>query len=91
MVARGPDKGELIVSWGMPIRPDVVATVIFEGPGAGKAAAIVNYDASPKAGPHATLRGLPSGRRVCLSATHLVSLEDSITNAASREVCAVPR
>jgi serine/threonine protein kinase len=89
VVAQGPHKSELIVSWTMPIRPDVVATVIYEGAGA-KARAIVNYNASPKAVPRATLRGLPSGQQVCLSAAHLVSLDDVITNAAGRPVCAVP-
>ena len=90
VVAQGPDKRELTVSWSMPIRPDVVATVIYEGAGA-KARAIVNYINSPKAVTQATLRGLPSGQQVCLSAAHLVSLGDKITNAFSRPVCAVPR
>lgn len=74
----------------MLIRPDVVATVIYDGAGA-KARAIVNYDTSPRAAPQATLRGLPSGRRVCLSAAHLISLDDRVTNAVRRAVCAVPR
>ena len=90
VVAPGPDKSELIVSWSMPIRPDVVATVIYEGNGT-KARAIVNYDTRPRAVPRATLRGLPSGQQVCLSAAHLVSLGDVVTNALSRTVCAVPR
>ena len=90
VVAPGPDNGELIVSWTMPARPDVVATVIYEGAGA-KARAIVNYDTSPTAGPQATLRGLPSGRQVCLSAAHLVSIGDKVTTALSRPQCAVPR
>jgi len=90
VVTQGPDKSELIVSWTMPIRPDVVATVIYEGNGA-KARAIVNYDTSPRAVARATLRGLPSGQQVCLSAAHLVSLGDVVTNAVSRPVCAVPR
>jgi len=89
-VAQGPDKRELIVSWTMPIRPDVVATVIYEGAGV-RARAIVSYRTSPKAVPQATLRGLPSGRQVCLSATHLVSLGGVVTNAVSSPVCAVPR
>jgi len=89
VVAKGSDKGELIVSWTMPIRPDVVATVIYDAAGA-KARAIVNYHTSPKAVPQATLHS-QSGRRVCLSATHVVSLEDKITNAVGRPVCAVPR
>ena len=91
VVAAGPAKGELIVSWAMPIRPDVVATVIYEGVGAARARAIVNYHTSPQVAPQATLRGLPSGQSVCLSAAHLVSLADVITNAVSRPVCAVPR
>jgi tRNA A-37 threonylcarbamoyl transferase component Bud32 len=90
VVTQGPDKSELIVSWTMPIRPDVVATVIYQGNGA-KARAIVNYDTSRRAVPRATLRGLPSGQRVCLSAAHLVSLGDVVTSALSRPVCAVPR
>jgi len=90
VVAQGPDKSELIVTWSMPIRPDVIATVIYEGAGA-KARAVVNYNTSPTAVPQATLRGLPSGQQVCLSATHLVSLDDVLTNAVSPAVCAVPR
>jgi len=84
-------KGELIVTWSMPVRPDVVATVVYEGPGAARARAIVNYETSPDAAPRATLRGLPSGQRVCLSVAHLVSIGDLVTNALSRPVCAVPR
>ena len=91
VVAPGPDKGELIVSWAMPIRPDVVATVIYEGAGAARARAVVNYHTSPQVAPQATLRGLPSGQALCLSAAHVVSLGDVITNAVSRPVCAVPR
>jgi hypothetical protein len=91
VVAQGTGKGELIVSWSMPIRPDVVATVIYEGPDAAKARAIVNYDTSPKASPRATVRGLPSGHRVCLSVANLVSRDDRITNVSSGPVCAVPR
>ena len=91
VVIQGAGRGELIVSWSMPIRPDVVATVIYEGAGAGKARTIVNYGTFPKAPPQATLHGLPGGREVCLSADHLVSLGGSVTNAVSRPVCAVPR
>jgi len=91
VVTQGRDKGELIVSWNMPIRPDVVATVIYEGAGAGKARTIVNYSSTPQAPPEATLHGLPGGREVCLSAAHLVSLGGSVTNAVSRPMCAVPR
>ena len=91
VVAQGPAKGEVTVSWSMPIRPDVVATVIYEGPGAAKARAILNYDTSPAAVPRATLRGLPSGQQVCLSVAHLVSLDDVVTNATSEPVCAVAR
>jgi tRNA A-37 threonylcarbamoyl transferase component Bud32 len=90
VVTPGPDRSELVVSWTMPIRPDVVATVIYEGKGS-KARAIVNYDTSPGAAPRATLRGLASGQQVCLSAAHLVSVGDVVTNALSRLVCAVPR
>jgi hypothetical protein len=94
VVTQGGDKGELIVHWSMPIRPDVVATVIYEGAGDGrapKARTIVNYGTHPKAPPQAILHGLPGGREVCLSAAHLVSLGGSVTNAVSRPVCAVPR
>jgi tRNA A-37 threonylcarbamoyl transferase component Bud32 len=87
----GPGKGELLVSWTMPIRPDVVATVIYEGLGATRARAIVNYATSPKAAPRATLRGLPSGQQVCLSVANLLSQDDRITNVPSQPVCAVPR
>jgi hypothetical protein len=75
----------------MPIRPEVVATVIYEGAGAGRARAIVNYDSQPPAVPQTTLRGLPVGRRVCLSAANMVSIDDKITTTASGRVCAVPR
>jgi serine/threonine protein kinase len=88
-VAPGPDKGELIVSWAMPIRPDVVATVIYEGAGADKARAIVNYDASPAAAPWVAVRGLPSGRQTCLSVAHLVSPGNEVT--LSHPVCAAAR
>lgn len=90
-VARGRSGGELIVSWNMPIRPDVVATVIYEGPGTTRARAIFNYGTSPTTAPHVTMRGLPGGRKVCLSAAHVISIDDKITNAVSRPVCAVPR
>jgi len=90
-VTQGSDKGELVVSWTMPIRPDVVATVVYEGFGAAKARVLINYNTSPKAVPRATLRGLPSGQQTCLSAAHLVSLSDVVTNALSHPVCAVPR
>jgi hypothetical protein len=89
-LVRGAGKGELIMSWIMPIRPDVVATVIYEGPGATRARAVLSYDSSPVA-PHATMRGLASGRRVCLSAAHVVSIADKVTTALSRPVCAAPR
>lgn len=90
-VTPGRDKGELIVSWNMPIRPDVVATVIYEGAGSDKARAIVNYDANPAAVPRATLRGLPSGQQTCLSVAHLVSLGGSVTGALGHPVCAAAR
>jgi len=89
-VAQGHNRGELIVTWRMPIRPDVVATVIFEGAGAGKARAIINYHNSPQGAPQATLHGLP-GRQACFTAAHVVSLDDKITNAVSRPVCTMPR
>lgn len=89
VVAQGPDRGELIVSWAMPIRPDVVATVIYEGADANKARAIVNYDASPNAAPSVALRGLPSGQQTCLSVAHLVSSGDVVT--FSHPVCATAR
>ncbi|MEO8555277.1 MAG: serine/threonine-protein kinase [Actinomycetota bacterium] len=91
VVRPGPDKGEVIVSWNMPIRPDVVATVIFEGPDVARARGVVNYGTSPHAAPQATLRGLPSGQRVCLSVTHLVSLDKVVTNAVGRPGCALAR
>jgi hypothetical protein len=75
----------------MPIRPDVVATVIYDGAETARARAIVNYNSSPQAEPQTTLHGLPTGRQVCLSAAHVVSIDDRITNAVSRPVCAVPR
>lgn len=89
VVAQGPDRGELIVSWAMPMRPDVVATVIYEGADASKARAIVNYDASPNAVPWVALRGLPSGQQTCLSVAHLVSPGDVVT--FSHPVCAAAR
>ena len=89
VVAQGPDKGELIVSWAMPIRPDVVATVIYEGADVSKPRAIVNYDASPNAAPWVALRGLPSGQQTCLSVAHLVSPGDVAT--FSHPVCAAAR
>jgi len=94
VVARGRDKGELTVSWTMPIRPDVVATVIYQGVSAGKAPkarTIVNYGTGPEAVPRATVHGLTGGQEICLSAVNLVSLGGSVTIAASRPVCAVPR
>jgi len=90
VVARGPGRGELVVSWSMPIRPDVTATVIYEGPGATRARAIVDYSSHPGAAPAMTLRGLPSGRELCLSVTHLVAVGNQVTSAASRDRCATP-
>jgi serine/threonine protein kinase len=89
-VTPGPDKGELTVSWATPIRPEVVATVIYVGTRS-NARAVVSYAAGARPGRQTTLRGLPSGRQVCLSAAHLVSLGDVVTNAPSPTVCAVPR
>ena len=74
----------------MPVRPDVVATVISEGSGTSRARAIVTYG-SPPAVHSATLHGLPAGRPVCVSATHVVSVSDKVTNLMSAPVCAVPR
>jgi len=51
---------------------------------------MVSYTGA-KAVPQVTLRGLPSGQQVCLSAAHQVSLNDVVTNARSPIVCAVPR
>jgi hypothetical protein len=90
-VARGRNEGELIVTWRMPIRPDVLATVIYEGTGPAQPRAVVNYSSSSQSVPQATLRGLPKGQRVCLSAAHVVSIDDTVTNAVSRPVCAAPR
>ena len=89
-VTPGPDKGELIVSWGMPTRRGVLATVIYEGAGA-RARAVVRYAASPRPVPEAKLRGLASGQQICLSAAHLVSMDDVVTQSLSPVVCAVPR
>jgi serine/threonine protein kinase len=90
-VTRGQRGGELIVTWRMPVRPDVVATVIYDGAETARARAIVTYNSRAQAVPQATLHGLPTGRQVCLSAAHVVSIDDKITNAVSRPVCAVPR
>lgn len=91
VVRPGPGKAEVTVSWSMPIRPDVVATVIFERPDVARARGVVNYSTSPDAAPQATVRGLPSGQRVCLSVAHLVSLDKVVTNAVGRPVCALAR
>jgi hypothetical protein len=72
-----------------PRGPEVVATVIYEGAGA-KACAIVTTTPAP---------GLPTGdaiRTAERSASLPVrgtpcSLDDRVTNAVSRAVCAVPR
>ena len=89
-MTQGRDKGELIMSWDMPTRRDVLATVIYQGAGA-RARAIVNYGTSPQAPPEVTLRGLASGQQICLSAAHLVSMDDVVTHSLSPVVCAVPR
>jgi tRNA A-37 threonylcarbamoyl transferase component Bud32 len=89
-LSRGRNGGELIVTWQMPVRPDVVATVISEGSGTSRARAIVTYNSPPDV--HAaTLHGLPAGRPVCVSATHVASVGDRVTNIMSAPVCAVPR
>ena len=90
-LAQGQRRGELILTWRMPIRPDVVATVIYQGSGTTRARAVVTYGSGRRSIPEATIRGLPSGRQVCLSAAHVVSTNDRITNAFSRPVCALPR
>ncbi|MEP7033985.1 MAG: serine/threonine-protein kinase [Dermatophilaceae bacterium] len=90
VVVQGPERGELIVSWAMPTRLDVVATVVYQGAGT-KARAIVSYRPDPTTLPAATLRGLDSGREVCLSAAHLVAAGDAVNGALSNVVCAVPR
>jgi len=90
-VGQGQNGGELIVTWRMPIRPDVVATVIYQEAGRARARAVVSYHTGSPAVPQAKLKGLPRGRRVCLFATHVVSVDDKIINAVSRPVCAVPR
>ena len=90
-VSPGQSTGELIVTWRMPTRPDVVATVIYQGAGTARARAIVNYNSGPLGVPRATLHGLPANQRVCLSAAHLVSIDDAVISALSSPVCAVPR
>jgi Protein kinase domain len=91
VLVHGPDKGQLTVSWRMPIRPDVVATVIYEGVGAAKGRAIVNYTTPPQGAPKTTLRGLQGGQELCLSVAHVVSVDDLITTALSPLVCTLPR
>jgi hypothetical protein len=91
-VTQGRTRGDLVVTWRMPIRPDVVATVIYEGAGTARARAVVNYGSDPSGiPPRTTLHGLPAGQRVCLSAAHVVSVDDKVTSALSSAVCAVPR
>jgi hypothetical protein len=75
----------------MPVRPEIVATVVYEGSGTARARAIVTYDSSRTGVPQATLRGLPASRRVCVSAAHVVTVGDKVTRAVSPPVCAVPR
>lgn len=89
-VTPGHDKGQLIVTWRMPTRAEVVATVVYEGSGPAKARAIVTYS-SREGIPQTTLRGLPARRRVCVSAAHFITVGDRVTSAASRPVCAIPR
>jgi hypothetical protein len=90
VVTQGHDKGQLIVTWRMPVRPEVVATVVYEGSGPARARAIVTYS-SRRGIPQATLRGLPASRPVCVSAAHVVTVDDTVTSAVSRPVCGVPR
>ena len=86
----GHDRGQLIVTWRMPVRPEVVATVLYEGSGPTRARAIVTYSTGRKGVPGATLGGLPQ-KRVCVSAAHIITVGDTVTSAASRPACAVPR
>lgn len=88
--AQGANAGELTVSWRMPVRPDVVATVVYDGAGIARARAVVTYD-DAQGVPRTTLHGLPRARRICLSVAHLVSVDDKVTNVVSEPVCAVPR
>jgi hypothetical protein len=89
-VAQGAGAGELTVTWRMPDRPDVVATVVYEAAGIARARAVVTYgDAGGL--PRTTLHGLPSAQRICLSVTHVVSVNDKVSNAVSQPVCGTPR
>jgi hypothetical protein len=89
--AQGSNSGELTVTWRMPIRPDVVATVVYVGAGnPSRARAVVSYS-DGRGAPRATLRGLPPAQRICLSVANVVSVNDTVTNAVSPPVCAVPR
>jgi hypothetical protein len=88
---QGSNRGELTVTWRMPIRPDVVATVVYVGAGnPSRARAVVSYR-DGRGVPRATLRGLPRAQRICLSVANVVSVNDTVTNAVSKPVCAVPR
>jgi tRNA A-37 threonylcarbamoyl transferase component Bud32 len=91
VVAPGHSRGQLIVTWRMPPRPGVVATVVYEGSGTARARAIVTYNSSRQGVHEATLSGLPAGRRVCVSAAHVVTVGDKVASAVSLPVCAVPR
>ena len=90
VVTPGHKSGQLIVTWRMPTRPEVVATVLYEGSGTARARAIVTYRTGRHGIPGATLGGLPP-RRVCVSAAHVVTVGDKVTSAASLPACAVPR
>jgi hypothetical protein len=90
-VARSRNSGELIVTWRMPIRPDVVATVISGGSGTSRARAIVTYHGRRPGAPATTLHGLPARRPVCLVATHVVLVGDQVASVVSGPVCAAPR
>jgi len=90
-VAPGHDRGQLIVTWRMPVRPEIVATVVYEGSGTARARAIIAYNSSRTGIAQATLRGLPASRRVCVSAAHVVTVGDKVTRVVSLPVCAVPR
>jgi hypothetical protein len=91
-VARGTSTGDMSVTWRMPIRPDVVATVVYEDAGTirARARAVVSYNGAGGV-PRVTLHGLPRRQRVCLSVAHVVSVNDRVTHAISQQVCAVPR
>jgi hypothetical protein len=93
--APGVNNGEVTITWQTPTRPDVVASVVYEGTihqgsGIGRARAVVTYNGS-RVAPRTTLHGLPRAQRICLSVAHVVSVNGRVSNAVSQSVCAVPR